>query len=376
MRPRVAFSLLIRCCSGVVAKSSYIGRKIGRMAIIQYTGIVNQIRGKLNGSVFNKSRSVNTLQRKQQAPRRQVGRSATPRNRFSNAQRSWKALTNGQRNQWATAANNNPSRNRFGDLVPLAGYNQYVKAHMFATYAGVTPPTTPDTNPAPDPEFFNDGFGIYSFGQDMAGNTSVSLLLGWFRENTLPDFQIIIDFGLPVSAGVTVYYGRYQFAYATPATEFGTAEPTVQLGTRYPLPQPGQVVYGRIRLVYIPNGTVVYTEVERLDDFLVSPFRGITITPGNGTAPALLQLYTADGASAPPPGWSTVVYRNTDTGECPTTFGFGTNDPAATSAINTVGQYTFNDPVSPGDCEAILVTGFDDDNQIQVFREIVNRSTL
>lgn len=40
--------------------------KTANMAIIQYTAVVNQIRGKLNGSVFNKTKTGYTLQRKQQ----------------------------------------------------------------------------------------------------------------------------------------------------------------------------------------------------------------------------------------------------------------------------------------------------------------------
>ena len=231
------------------------------MAVVQYTGIVNQLRGKLNGSVFNKARNVNTLQRKQQAPRRNVGFQSEPRAAFSNAQRSWKALTPTQRTQWATAAANNPSRDRFGDLVPLSGYNQYIKAYVFATYVGEAPPETPDTNPAPDSTIIVSDLNDLVFSTTPSGGTQAEFQSNYESAAPPPGFFYMLDIGLPVSTGVTVYYGRYSFAGAEELEAIGSLTGTVDLGTRFPLPQVGQVVRVRIRIVYVPNGSVVYTNI-------------------------------------------------------------------------------------------------------------------
>lgn len=234
------------------------------MAVVQYTGIVNQIRGKLNGSVFNRARSVNTLQRKQQAPRRQVGYSSEPRNLFSVAQRSWAGLTGTQRQQWALAAANNPSRNRFGELVALAGYNQYVKAYMLATYAGVTPPVTPVTSAAPSPDVTFASNDLLSFTTAPNGNTQIDWSVIVEANNPSPDFRMIVDVTLPQSAGITVNYSRFTHvgAFEVPAED--ELSGSTDLGDRYPLPQAGQYVFFRMRVVYVPNGAIVFESVQRL----------------------------------------------------------------------------------------------------------------
>lgn len=234
------------------------------MAVIQYTGIVNQIRGKLNGSVFNKARNANTLQRKQQAPRRNVGFSAEPRNVFSVAQRSWKGLTSTQRSQWAAAATNNPSRDRFGELVALSGYNQYIKAFVLASYAGVTPPETPDINPAPALDEIAFDWSQVEFRALSTGATEIefiNFLLNYAGTST--DFHMIIDVGLPVSEGVTVYYGRYSFVHALLVADGVDITFSESLGSRYPLPANGQPIYVRFRVIYVPNGAIVFQDVRR-----------------------------------------------------------------------------------------------------------------
>lgn len=228
------------------------------MAIVQYTGLVNQIRGKLNGSVFNKARNVNTLQRKQQAPRRGVGFQSEPRNIFSSAQRSWRGLTGTQRTQWALAAVNNPSRDRFGNLVALSGYNQYIKAFMFASYAGTTPPETPDTNPAPYPDVTLFDTTELSFSLSPQGSVVYTNAGLMERGNADSGFFLLGDVGLPSSAGVTVYYGRFSFFLGTPVDDDTEWDVSQNLGPRFPLPAEGQPYWYRFRLVYVPNGSVVW----------------------------------------------------------------------------------------------------------------------
>ena len=231
------------------------------MAVIQYTGIVNQVRGKLNGSVFNKSRNANTLQRKQQAPRRQVGQSSRPRNRFSEIQRTWKTISSLQRTQWATAAANNPSRDRFGNLVALSGYNQFIKANLFAAAAGIPQVITPDSNPAPDPLINVSDFYQVDFSIAPSGVPNLDFGVAVDSAYVGANMYIIADIGLPVSAGVTVYYSRYAFVVAGAMVGFTDLDSDMNLSIRYPFPQEGQRVFTRVRVVYVANGAVVYESV-------------------------------------------------------------------------------------------------------------------
>lgn len=227
------------------------------MAVIQYTGAVNQIRGKLNGSTFNKSRTAFTLQSKQQAPRSFVGLQSEARNQFSTAQRTWKTLSDVQRANWQLAADNNPARDRFGDQVILSGYNQYIKAHMRATAAGVTPPSDPDTNPAPDAGITSLDFSDLSLSVNMQGLVLADATGTYTPIVPNDEMVIMLSMGLPVSQGVTVYHGRYVNITADFASLTGSLSGSRVMSLRWPMVQTGQLVPTLFEVFYRLNGALV-----------------------------------------------------------------------------------------------------------------------
>lgn len=101
--------------------------KIASMAIVQYSALVTQLRGKLGGSQFNRGHSVQTLQRKSTPTIRQSPAQLAQRQRLAIAQRLWKTETDQRRSAVSQAAVSNPVYNRLGQQVVLSGYNQYVK---------------------------------------------------------------------------------------------------------------------------------------------------------------------------------------------------------------------------------------------------------
>ena len=228
------------------------------MAVVQYSAIVAQMRGKVGGSVFNKSKNAFTLQKKQQQPKGSRGFQSEVRNFFSRFQRSWKSLTNTQRVNWQTCANNNPARDRFGNLTTLSGYNQFVKASMLAEYAGAALPTSPFTGAAPanSMDDFNDS--DLAFSQNALGQVILTIGLEITNSSFGVPWYVIFDVGLPVSAGVMTYHGRWSHVGGEVLTEdvtnfFGN----INLGTSYPLPVVGQKLRFRARLLHATSGTVV-----------------------------------------------------------------------------------------------------------------------
>lgn len=230
------------------------------MAVVQYTGVVNQIRGKLNGSVFNRSRTAQTLSSKQQAPRSFVGLQSGARNQFSQAQRSWKSLSDVQRADWQLAANNNPSRDRFGDLVVLSGYNQYIKAHMRATAAGMVPPASPYTSPAPDSGIVSLDFNTLDLTVNPSGLVDAFANGSYADTPTDPGFVGMLSMGVPVSQGVTTYHGRYVNIGAAVLSLDDNFDASRVMSLRWPMVQPGQLVPTLFEVFYLPNGALVLQE--------------------------------------------------------------------------------------------------------------------
>lgn len=97
------------------------------MAVIQYSALLTQLRGKLGGSQFNKGKTGFSLQRKSNPTIRQTPAQLRQRQAVATAQRGWKSETQTRRAEAAQVAISNPASDRFGQQVTLSGYNQYVK---------------------------------------------------------------------------------------------------------------------------------------------------------------------------------------------------------------------------------------------------------
>lgn len=235
------------------------------MAVVQYSAIVNQMRGKLGGSVFNKSKNANTVQRKQQQPQGARGYQSEVRNFFSKFQRTWKSLTNAQRTNWQTTAVNNPTRDRFGNLTTLSGYNQFIKASMLAEYANATPPISPFTGAAPANLLSSATIVDDSFTQNSSGAVLFSGAVEYGAQTYGTPFYIIIDISMPVSAGVMSYHGRWVNVHGTVTASGGYSPFATNLGIHYPLPVAGDKVFERIRMVHTTSGTVTQEIIGLVD---------------------------------------------------------------------------------------------------------------
>lgn len=230
------------------------------MAVVQYTAIVNQVRGKLNGSQFNRSKTANVLQRKAQPSRGMSTSQSAVRGRFADLQRSWKGLTDGQRNDWQLSAANNPARDRFGELVVLSGYNQFIRANLNLRALLFPVVLSPYTLAAPAAPFTVAG-GAVSVSYSVVGNV-VFIDVG--ANITVPaydeDFFFTAQISLPVSDGVTVYHGRWTsvggYAYISDDIEFQNSMPS-----RYPTPAVGQRVFVKIGVLHLPSGMIVSEQV-------------------------------------------------------------------------------------------------------------------
>ena len=106
------------------------------MAVIQYSALVTQLRGKLGGSQFNKGHAGYSLQRKSTPTIRDTKAQQIHRQRVALAQRAWKEETDQRRLQAAQCAAANPTTDRFGQQVTLSGYNQYVKIMTYRQLHG------------------------------------------------------------------------------------------------------------------------------------------------------------------------------------------------------------------------------------------------
>lgn len=233
------------------------------MAIIQYTGIVNQIRGKLNGSVFNKSKNSFTLQSKQMPRKGITALQSHRRRQFGVVQRAWKLLSAEEKADAELAAANNPVFDRFGNEVILSGYNHWVKTNVIRVQNKL--PILPDIETSPAVGFETDildqslTMRFFSDGRVQMVSTMHSIIAA----GTPTDMLSVLEVALPVSKGVDTIPEDFlhlgsaiQFVPTIPGQSFDL-NVNEFIAFKYPVPGPDQKVWIRWKFYRQSSGSLI-----------------------------------------------------------------------------------------------------------------------
>jgi hypothetical protein len=129
------------------------------MAVIQYTGLVSDIRGKLNGSVLSLGRSGEVIYSKPRQRKEPTAKQLNVRGAFSAAAAEWRELSLSEQADWDTVSSNNPLPNRFGDPVTVSGYNYFKRMMALAYPYGGGSGLIANLSDTPAYEFTPGGFG-------------------------------------------------------------------------------------------------------------------------------------------------------------------------------------------------------------------------
>lgn len=97
------------------------------MALIKLTAIVDNISGKLNGTVFAKNKGGNYMRSKSKPSNPKTAAQMAVRAQFGTISAAWKNLTEGARSAWRESASNFPYINRLGDSKILSGFALHQK---------------------------------------------------------------------------------------------------------------------------------------------------------------------------------------------------------------------------------------------------------
>lgn len=235
------------------------------MAIVQYTAIVNQLRGKLNGSVFNKSRNAYTLQSKQMPSRAQTVTQNRQRNIFGEVQRTWKTLTIPQKNDISVLASQHAVRDRFGELVYLSGYNWFIRWNLLRASVGLG--ISRDIDEENISGFNFSGMILNSLKLSGSGAAQqlqfLATALVTEGSSEFVDYSVFVS--RSTSLGVTAFHGNYfflgsgQLLASTPAPSVQDFEVTAAVPESLRGIAPGANVWVKMLFLTAGNG-VTYQE--------------------------------------------------------------------------------------------------------------------
>lgn len=144
------------------------------MAVIKYSGLVDQLRGKLNGTVFSRFNAGFNAYKKGQPSRWGSDTQQFMRQGFQEAARIWKNLTPVQRSAWTEIALNSPVANRLGEPALLPAYQYMLKFYQYSRAAGRAFTIAPNTSLQKPPAMIVDSAWLDATWQD--GSYYISFL--------------------------------------------------------------------------------------------------------------------------------------------------------------------------------------------------------
>jgi len=107
------------------------------MARIKFTAIVEDIRGSIGGTTFQKNAYGYSAKRRPNMVKPNSPNQLASQIRFSQAVRAWDALTNEQRANWETYASTYPQYSKHNLDSQLSGYALFVKYNSLYLYQNV-----------------------------------------------------------------------------------------------------------------------------------------------------------------------------------------------------------------------------------------------
>ncbi len=107
-------------------------------ARIKYTALVDNIRGSIQGTTFQRNAYGFTIKGKPNMVNPNTSRQRSRKNQFSQATQQWKNLTDGERSAWDTYAATFPIPTRSNPDSYLNGFNAFARWHGVAQLGGGT----------------------------------------------------------------------------------------------------------------------------------------------------------------------------------------------------------------------------------------------
>ncbi len=226
------------------------------MALIKLTAVVDNISGKLNGSVFARNKGGHYIRSKSNPTNPQTEKQNLVRSLLSGVSTEWRQLTNGQREAWKGAAQDFPYQNKLGDSKIYSGFNLFVKHNQnLKNYDPDSPTLTSPMAPAPTiPPFAVTG----SIGLNNLG-TSISLaeVEMNFSERS-PDTVFLIYATPVISHGVSNFKNRLRLIATDDGTSMSgnllTSVITLQYSQNFGVPADGAKVGYGVRAINTVTG--------------------------------------------------------------------------------------------------------------------------
>lgn len=185
------------------------------MALVQFSALVDGIRGKSNGSQFNSTRAGYVLQKKCSQRKGATQAQSAQRASFAYLSKFWRTLTPEQQQANNDASVNYPYTDRFGNTRYYTGNVLLLRSNLNLAQSGLPPiaevPFTPPVAPVAELSDF-----LATVSGSVLGELFWSL---YWTGISAGQYSVQFFYSDPASAGVTNYTGKLYFAGSMDLTD-------------------------------------------------------------------------------------------------------------------------------------------------------------
>jgi hypothetical protein len=179
------------------------------MTKILLSAIVTDMRNSTAGTTFTKNRYGNVMKKKQTPVKQNTDYQNYWRQTQAGISKSWKTLTDSERQTWIDGSSNFPFQDNFGNTFYLSGFSLYQKLNLNLRIIGENPIST---CPAPaSPPAMND-FGVFVGWNSYNNYWTIDVYAT--SESSTDGFYYVLYATQPASAGKmvigkTIYFVEY-----------------------------------------------------------------------------------------------------------------------------------------------------------------------
>jgi hypothetical protein len=265
--------MFLNSFSGVVVVLFKLLYYFVHMAVIQFTGLVSGIQGKLNGSVLSKGRNGQVIYNRPTQRKEPTAAQLNIRAGFSAASYYWNDFTTQQKLDWDQIAEDNPVSDRFGNPTILSGFDYFKRmmqlAYPYGTNSGISPDLSGDPVYEHTPISAQANFSITDQGYQI---DSFEVIFETINDSPEPNL-VNLYISLPVRDNTRPYFRTwYLVKQFQVAASLGASEQVILDGTDILMPSGWRTFDGTPQLfktvAFIPSQGGV--SVEQIYPFIMS----------------------------------------------------------------------------------------------------------
>jgi hypothetical protein len=213
------------------------------MALVQFSGMVNSMIGKLGGSIMQRYGPLSIIKNNKNWNRLNSSNWQEQKQRLHQLSATWRTLSPADRAQWSVIAPDYPTTDPYGNPRTPSGFELFMRLNLALNFVGIgtiSPPASPGVLTDIGAVSINTGAGL-------------SVIPTWTNNQTNQEY---VNFYAtrPMSSGVSTPTGGYCFIDFNSDETQVSKDISSEYYNRYGIPVSGQQIFIKFNVLNVLTG--------------------------------------------------------------------------------------------------------------------------